>query len=136
MSRDAERRKWKRVPAGFDVSYRVGEQNGVAAAIDVSTGGLFIGVDPPPRIGERVYLTFLLPGDEPTAAIRAIGEVVRSVAPAQSRQSGCGVSIVAMNHEAKKAIHDFIERASVVTLESADLAGLNGTILEIEAKTK
>jgi c-di-GMP-binding flagellar brake protein YcgR len=131
-----ERRKWKRVPAGFDVSYRIGEQSGVAAAIDISTGGLFVVVDPPPRIGDRVHLTFLLPGEEPTAAIRAIGEVVRTVAPSKSRQGGCGVSIVAMSQDAKRALSGFIERASVVKLEPADLGGLDGTILEIEAKTK
>ncbi|MBI5525572.1 MAG: PilZ domain-containing protein [Deltaproteobacteria bacterium] len=136
MTNNAERRKWKRVPAGFDVSYRIGEQSGVAEAMDISTGGLFVVVDPPPRIGDRVYLTFLLPGDEPTTAIRAIGEVVRTVAPAASRQGGCGVSIVAMPLEAKRVLAEFIERASVVTLEHADLGGLNGTILEIEAKTK
>jgi Tfp pilus assembly protein PilZ len=132
----ANRRKWKRVPAGFDVMYRIGEQSGVATAIDISTGGVFVAVETPPRIGERVYLTFVLPGEKPAAAVKVIGEVVRTTAASPRHPCGFGVHIVAAPMEARLAINGFIDRASDLNAEDIDVGTLKGEIIQIEPDEK
>lgn len=136
MDFPSDRRQWKRVPAGFDVMFRIGEQSGVAAAFDISTGGIFVAVAAPPRIGERVYLTFILPGEQPSAAIKAIGEVVRTVAARPGQPGGFGVSIVALPMDSRRAIADYIEKASALTLDDATVDELAGGVIQVEPDAK
>ena len=136
MDFPSDRRKWKRIPAGFDVMFRIGEQSGVATAFDVSTGGIFVEVAQPPRIGERIYLTFILPGNEPAVPIKAIGEVVRTVAPRTGQPGGFGVSIVALPMDSRQALNAYIERASVLTLDDAAVDALAGGVIQVETDSK
>ena len=131
-----QRRKWKRVPAGFDVTYRIEEQCGVASAIDVSSGGIFVGLDSPPRVGDRVYLTFTLPGVSACGPVRVIGEVIRTVPPGTKNQPGFGVSFIATQPDSRKALGDFIRGASLIKLDDADLRDIGGEIIEVEPRRK
>ena len=136
MDFPSDRRQWKRVPAGFDVMYRIGEESGVASAIDLSTGGLFVAISTPPRIGDRSYLTFILPGEQPAAAIKAIGEVVRIVSARAGQAGGFGISIVAMPMEARRAIATYIEHASALSMVDATIDDLTGGIIQVEPDKK
>jgi Tfp pilus assembly protein PilZ len=131
------RRRWKRVQAGFDVMYRIGDQNGVAAAVDISGGGIFVNVEKPPRVGDSVYLTFVLPGVAESSAVKVIGEVVRTVPPGtRGLRPGFGVSFVALQQEGRKSISDFVQRAATARLEDAELGDAPGEIIEIEPDEK
>ena len=136
MDFPSDKRQWKRVPAGFDVMYRVGEESGVATAIDISTGGIFVAIAAPPRIGERVYLTFMIPGEKPSVPIKAIGEVKRTVSARAGQPGGFGVSIVAMPVDSRRALAAYIEHASTLSLDEADVDGLEGGIIQVEPDKK
>lgn len=103
-----EKRKFKRIPVGFPVKYTIGDRSGVAQAIDVSSGGIFINLKVSPQIGEKVYLSFVLPGTTPKEQIKIIGEVIRVTKDDARDKQGIGVLFVAVPSAAKKTMEEYI----------------------------
>lgn len=105
----AEKRRYKRIPAGFQVKYTIGDVSGVAQAIDVSSGGIFINMRSTPKVGEKVYLSFILPGTTAREQIKIIGEIIRIAKEDEEKRSGIGVLFVAVPSAAKKTLEEYIE---------------------------
>jgi c-di-GMP-binding flagellar brake protein YcgR len=104
-----EKRKYKRIPAGFQVKYTIGDISGVAQAVDVSSGGIFINMKSTPKVGEKVYLTFILPGTTAREQIKIIGEITRVAKEDEEKKEGIGVLFVAVPSAAKKTLEEYIQ---------------------------
>ncbi|MGC8927916.1 MAG: PilZ domain-containing protein [Myxococcota bacterium] len=103
-----EKRKFKRIPVGFQVKYTIGEVSGVAQAVDVSSGGIFINLRSTPKVGEKVYLSFILPGTTAREQIKIIGEISRVSKDEDEKKSGIGILFVAVPTAAKKTLEEYI----------------------------
>lgn len=103
-----EKRRCKRIPVGFQVKYTIGDRSGVAQAIDLSSGGIFINLKGSPQIGEKVYLSFILPGTTAKEQIKIIGEVTRITKNDTRNREGIGVLFVAVPSAAKKTMEEYI----------------------------
>gem|GEM_PF-1239967 len=103
-----EKRKYKRIPVGFQVKYTIGETSGVAQAVDVSNGGIFINMKSIPKVGEKVYLSFILPGTTAREQIKIIGEITRVAKEDEEKRGGIGILFVAVPSAAKKTLEEYI----------------------------
>ena len=103
-----EKRKFKRIPLGFQVKYAIGEITGVAQAVDVSSGGIFINIKSTPKVGDKVYLSFILPGTTAREQIKIIGEITRVAKDNDEKKSGIGILFVAVPSAAKKTLEEYI----------------------------
>ncbi|MCX7943192.1 MAG: PilZ domain-containing protein [Deltaproteobacteria bacterium] len=103
-----EKRKFKRIPVGFQVKYTIGGVSGVAQAIDVSSGGIFINIKETPNVGDKVYLSFILPGTTAREQIKIIGEITRIAKEDEEKKSGIGILFVAVPSAAKKTLEEYI----------------------------
>ncbi len=103
-----EKRKFKRIPVGFQLKYTIGEVSGIAQAVDVSGGGIFINTKSTPKVGEKVYLSFILPGTTAREQIKIIGEISRVVKEDDEKKSGIGILFVAVPSAAKKTLEEYI----------------------------
>ena len=86
-------------------------------ATDVGRDGLFLKVNEPIAEHEKLQLIFQLPhGDRPT--IRAMGEVVRIVTPADdpSRPAGVGIRLNRISDRDRQELSRFVDH----TPEGAD----------------
>ncbi len=104
----SEKRKFKRIPVGFQVKYTIGETSGVAQAVDVSSGGIFINIKNLPKVGDKVYLSFILPGTTAREQIKIIGEITRVAKEDEEKRTGIGVLFVAVPSAAKKTLEEYI----------------------------
>ncbi len=114
-----EKRRFKRIPVGFQVKYTIGEISGVAQAVDVSNGGIFINLKYNPKVGDKVYLSFILPGTTAREQIKIIGEIKRVVKENDEKKSGIGILFVAVPTAAKKTLEEYI--SFIDQLESTGL---------------
>jgi uncharacterized protein (TIGR02266 family) len=74
----AEERATQRVAVGLKVTCRSGDESFVAFTRDLSPTGLFLKSPRPPTTGSRLFVSFVLPGEDPSP-IESEAEVVREV---------------------------------------------------------
>ena len=90
------------------MKYTIGETSGVAQAVDVSNGGIFINMKSIPKVGEKVYLSFILPGTTAREQIKIIGEITRVAKEDEEKRGGIGILFVAVPSAAKKTLEEYI----------------------------
>ena len=80
---------------------------------DMSEGGVFISMSPPPPVGELVHLSVAI-GAEP--AVTAIGEVRWHRVDADGFPCGCGVQFVMLDPRAADLIQGMLARSAQAPL--------------------
>jgi uncharacterized protein (TIGR02266 family) len=100
-----ERRSHARVPLVARVEVEAEGYSFLAVTSNLSAGGLLIFTGNPAPAGERVQVTFLLPGSE--RPVRAAG-VVRHVTPGTSM----GVEFTALAADDREAIRRYAAQAA------------------------
>lgn len=98
---DRQRRYPRIEPHGMQVAWQAVGERVVSRIVTVGLGGLFIGVDEPPPVGDVIRLHFEVPGGEIQA--RA---VIRSSIPGE----GMGVQFTSMGPEARGRLTQLLER--------------------------
>ncbi|MGB9598998.1 MAG: PilZ domain-containing protein [Myxococcota bacterium] len=120
----SEKRQHRRAPTSFSVEYKVGESVGRCIATDISQNGIFLNINPPPEIGSRIYLSFVLPGYSKLPPLKIVGKVVRIVKAGEGQIPGIGVEFDLIYAESRETIRSFIRRIlgpTVVISKSRDI---------------
>jgi Tfp pilus assembly protein PilZ len=105
-----EKRQHRRAPASISVDYKVGDVTGRCIATDISQNGIFLNIQPPPQIGSRIYLSFVLPGFSKLPPLKVVGKVVRVVQKGQGQVPGVGVEFDLIYAESRETIRSFVRR--------------------------
>jgi uncharacterized protein (TIGR02266 family) len=100
-----DRRSSARVTLGIPVSYRAGQTIAGALTLNVGKGGVGIRTMSPLAAGTSVQLKFRLPTG--TTDIDATGRVAWS-----NRQVGMGIQFERVDHDAQRAIDQFVDENS------------------------
>jgi len=106
----SEKRQHRRAPAAFNVEYKIGDTIGNCVATDISQNGIFLNISPPPTIGSRIYLSFILPGYSKLPPLKIIGKVVRIVNKGEGQLPGVGVEFDIIYAESRETIRSFIRK--------------------------
>jgi type IV pilus assembly protein PilZ len=111
--KDAERRKYPRVPLSLLIQYRFDTLEDFLSeySTNISIGGMFIRTDKPKDEGTLVYLQFYL--RDGAKLIEGLGRVVR-VNPTDSAgdqaTAGMGIEFVNFDEESMELIRQIVER--------------------------
>jgi len=111
--KDADRRRYPRVPLSLLIQYRFDTLEDFLSeySTDISIGGMFIRTDKPKDEGTLVYLQFYL--RDGAKLIEGLGRVVR-VNPAESAgdetAAGMGIEFVNFDEESMELIRQIVER--------------------------
>lgn len=106
----SEKRQHRRAPTSFIVEYKIGDNTGRCTATDISQNGIFLNINPPPEIGSRIYLTFVLPGYSKLPPLKIVGKVVRIVKAGEGQIPGIGVEFDLIYAESRETIRSFIRK--------------------------
>ncbi|MCX7944325.1 MAG: PilZ domain-containing protein [Deltaproteobacteria bacterium] len=106
----SEKRQHRRAPTSISVDYKIGEKTGRCIATDISQNGIFLSITPPPEVGSRIYLSFVLPGYSKLPPLKIVGKVVRIVRPGEGQIPGVGVEFDLIYAESRETIRSFIRK--------------------------
>jgi len=106
----SEKRQHRRAPTSIDVDYKIGEVVDRCIATDISQNGMFLVIQPPPEIGSKVYLSFVLPGYSKLPPLKVVAKVVRIVKQGQGQVPGVGVEFDLIYAESRETIRSFIRK--------------------------
>lgn len=105
-----EKRQHRRAPTSFSVEYKVNNTIGRCIATDISQSGMFLNISPPPEIGSRIYLSFILPGYSKLPPLKVVGKVVRIVSIGKGQIPGIGIEFDLIYAESRETIRSFIRK--------------------------
>lgn len=100
-----ERRRSPRLPVVVRVEYATVDSLFSEFSQNINEGGVFIETDQPLAVGERVQLSFQLPGS--ARPIKVAGRVAR-VATEGVQAPGMGIEFDCLDHEAREAINQLV----------------------------
>ena len=91
--KEPERRRWPRRELGavVDIMEEIGVRLGRAVGVNISRGGMLLQTLLDYREGERLTVSFLLPGSADQLVVH--GRVVRVVSPEEAGPEAAGVAI-------------------------------------------
>jgi hypothetical protein len=107
-----ERRRFRRVPAAFDVKFRSDDTMFACRALDVSPMGMLLKTPPCDPPAGKIYLVFNIPGVTNRPA-RAIGKIVRAE-NARDGSKKLGISFEAMMDEVRVSLCEYIARTQAM----------------------
>ncbi len=131
-----EKRHHRRAPASIDVEYKLGENTGRCTATDISQNGIFLNISPPPEIGSRIYISFVLPGYSKLPPLKIVGKVVRIVNAGEGQLPGIGVEFDLIYAESRETIRSFIRKilGPTVVISKQKDAGIKGKYYRLDYK--
>jgi uncharacterized protein (TIGR02266 family) len=105
------------------VDLRSGQESHPAMTKNIGAGGLFVATDRLRRVGERVELTFTLPGSALPLSVESEVRWIRPAPPPDraGREAGMGVRFVGLPHEARDVIETFLRERETREREDNDL---------------
>ena len=109
---EADRRRGPRIPAALEVRFRTQDASDFVYAHlkDISTGGLFIRMDPTGlEVGQRLRVDLLLGWNQEPIPLDA--RVVRTVSGASPEHSGVGVEILEGARKLEAVVRNLVTRA-------------------------
>lgn len=106
----ADKRVYKRFPVVVEVSYS-SEHNFYTGFIrNISSGGLFVATAAPLHIGERMELSFHIPGADAACVVHGIVKWMIPYDPLNTETSpGMGVQFIDLNQETQTIIDSFLK---------------------------
>lgn len=132
----SEKRQHRRAPTSITVDYKIGDITGRCIATDISQNGIFLNINPPPEIGSRIYLSFVLPGYSKLPPLKIVGKVVRVVKMGDGQIPGVGVEFDLIYAESRETIRSFIRKIlgpTVVVSKQKDV-GIKGKHYRLDYK--
>jgi uncharacterized protein (TIGR02266 family) len=108
-----DNRQHARFPLEVQVALKSKHNFYTGTSKDLSEGGLFVAIDPPPPIGTEVGFKLILGGE----TFLFVGTVIwhRAAGPDPKKPAGCGIKWLTLEDGALEAIRRFVEvRASEI----------------------
>ena len=102
-----DRRRWARVPGGFDVLLDAGNVIGQVEAKNISGGGMLLNGLSGLCEGDRAYMSFILPAVSGASEVKVIGSVIR--VGTQENCRGVAVAYDVLLPGAGEAITQYVE---------------------------
>ncbi len=101
-------RRFLRVPLPLRVNYKLEDQEEFQKGIieDLSWGGVFLQIDPPPSLGTRLIIQIPIP--EQAIQLELWGTVVRVREKEVGKPAGVGVEFDELDHESRGHIQSLV----------------------------
>ncbi len=101
-------RRFLRVPLPLRIDYKLEDQEEFQKGIieDLSWGGVFLQIDPPPSPGTRIVFQIPIPGE--AVRLEIWGTVVRVRQKEVGKPAGVGVEFDELDHEARSQIQSLV----------------------------
>ncbi len=109
-------RQYLRVPVPITLRYRLieGEDDFKPAVVrDISWGGILMEINPPPEVGARIIVEFVLA--EENVSLELWGTVVRIDTSAKGKPKGAGIEFDRLDEDSRSLIQRLVQE-EVLTL--------------------
>lgn len=106
--RNAKRQAYRRVPVQFDVKFTQAGKAEHGTCLNLSSDGMFIGINHPPLPGTEILLRFNLHGPSHTFSIPAQVVWMRGEELSPSATTGMGVKFLEVNSSLEAALIDAV----------------------------
>lgn len=110
------RRSSRRVPLDAEVRLLDDQQEVAARTVDISPGGMFFTLDPPPSVGANLRLRFVL--DDGRAPVDATGEVAW-VGQGPTEHRGAGVAFKDIDEDDRARIVAYVDRVAQALFDAS-----------------